>query len=54
MKIYADVDAVDFKLISLFSRDNICVPQNYGGFAMVLGKESYAFHQAQSGISMII
>lgn len=29
MKVYVDADAVDFKLISLFSRGDSCVSQDY-------------------------
>ena len=39
-------DAVDFKLISLLSRGDICVSQDYGVAAMVLGKGCYAIHQS--------
>ena len=39
-------DAVDFKLISLLSRGDICVSQDYGVAAMSLGKGCYAIHQS--------
>lgn len=39
-------DAVDFKLISLLSRGDICVSQDYGVAAMALGKGCYAIHQS--------
>ncbi len=39
-------DAVDFKLISLLSRGDICVTQDYGVAAMALGKGCYAIHQS--------
>lgn len=39
-------DAVDFKLISLLSRGDICVSQEYGVAAMALGKGCYAIHQS--------
>ena len=42
----AGADAVDFKLISLLSRDDICVSQDYGVAAMALGKGCYAIHQS--------
>lgn len=42
----AGADAVDFKLISLLSRGDICVSQDYGVAAMVLGKGCYAIHQS--------
>lgn len=41
----AGTDAVDFKLISLLSRGDICVSQDYGVAAMALGKGCYAIHQ---------
>ena len=40
-------DAVDFKLISLLSRGDICVSQDYGVAAMALGKGCYAIHQSE-------
>ena len=46
MKIYVDADAVDFKLISLLSRGDICVSQDYGVAAMALGKGCYAIQQS--------
>ena len=42
----AGIDAVDFKLISLLKRGDICVTQDYGVAAMVLGKGSFAIHQS--------
>ena len=42
----AGTDAVDFKLISLLMRDDICVTQDYGVAAMALGKGCYAIHQS--------
>ena len=39
-------DAVDFILISLLSRGDICVSQDYGVAAMALGKGCYAIHQS--------
>ena len=42
----AGADAVDFKLISLLSRGDICVSQDYGVAAMALGKGCFAIHQS--------
>ena len=42
----AGADAVDFKLISLLGRGDICVTQDYGVAAMALGKGCYAIHQS--------
>ena len=42
----AGADAVDFKLISLILRGDICVTQDYGVAAMALGKGCYAIHQS--------
>ena len=42
----AGTDAVDFKLISLLTRGDICVTQDYGVAAMALGKGCYAIHQS--------
>lgn len=42
----AGADAVDFKLISLLSKGDICVSQDYGVAAMALGKSCYAIHQS--------
>lgn len=42
----AGSDAVDFKLISLLSKGDICVSQDYGVAAMALGKGCYAIHQS--------
>ena len=40
----AGADAVDFKLISLLRRGDICVSQDYGVAAMALCKGCYAIH----------
>ena len=40
----AGADAVDFKLVSLLQRGDICVSQDYGVAAMALGKGCYAIH----------
>ena len=42
----AGADAVDFKLISLLFKGDICVSQDYGVAAMALGKGCYAIHQS--------
>ena len=42
----AGADAVDFKLISLLQRGDICVSQDYGVAAMALGKGCYVIHQS--------
>lgn len=42
----AGADAVEFKLISLLYRGDICVTQDYGVAAMALGKGCYAIHQS--------
>lgn len=42
----AGADAVDFKLISLLSKGDICVSQDYGVAAMALGKGCYAILQS--------
>jgi uncharacterized protein YaiI (UPF0178 family) len=42
----AGADAVDFKLISLLLRGDICVSQDYGVAAMALGKGCYPIHQS--------
>ena len=42
----AGADAVDFKLISLLNRGDICVSQDYGVAAMALGKGAYAIHHS--------
>lgn len=42
----AGADAVDFKLISLLSKGDICVTQDYGVAAMALGKGCFAIHQS--------
>ena len=44
--VSAGADAVDFKLISLLKRGDICVSQDYGVAAMALGKGCYAIHQS--------
>ena len=42
----AGADAVDFKLISLLRRGDICVSQDYGVAAMALSKGCFAIHQS--------
>lgn len=42
----AGADAVDFKLISLLKRGDICVSQDYGVAAVALGKGCFAIHQS--------
>ena len=42
----AGMDAVDFKLISLLKKGDVCVTQDYGVAAMALGKSCYAIHQS--------
>lgn len=42
----AGADAVDFKLISLLLKGDICVSQDYGVAAMALGKGCHAIHQS--------
>lgn len=42
----AGADAVDFKLVSLIQRGDICVTQDYGVAAMILGKGAYGIHQS--------
>ena len=42
----AGADAVDFKLISLLSKGDICVSQDYGVAAMALGKGCLVIHQS--------
>ena len=42
----AGADAVDFKLISMISKGDICVSQDYGIATMALGKGCYAIHQS--------
>lgn len=42
----AGADAVDFKLISLLKKCDICVSQDYGVAAMALGKGCFAIHQS--------
>lgn len=42
----AGADAVDFKLISLLSKGDVCVSQDYGVAAMALGKGGFAIHQS--------
>ena len=41
----AGADAVDFKLVSLLKKGDICVSQDYGVAAMALGKGCFAIHQ---------
>ncbi len=42
----AGADAVDFKLISLLQKNDICVSQDYGVAAMALSKGCYTIHQS--------
>lgn len=42
----AGADAVDFKLISLLKKGDICVSQDYGVAALALGKGCFAIHQS--------
>lgn len=42
----AGADAVDFKLVSLLKKGDICVSQDYGVAAMALGKDCFAIHQS--------
>lgn len=42
----AGADAVDFKLVSLCQKGDICVTQDYGVAAMILGKGAYGIHQS--------
>lgn len=42
----AGADAVDFKLVSLLKKGDICVSQDYGVAAMALGKGCFAIHQS--------
>ena len=42
----AGADAVDFKMISLLTKGDVCVTQDYGVAAMALGKGCYAIHQS--------
>lgn len=44
--VSAGVDAVDFKLVNLCTRDDIVVTQDYGVAAMALSKGAYAIHQS--------
>ena len=44
--VSAGADAVDFKLISLLKRGDICVSQDYGVAAMALSKGCFAIHQS--------
>lgn len=44
--VSAGADAVDFKLISLLRRGDICVSQDYGVAAMALSKGCFAIHQS--------
>lgn len=39
-------DAVDFKLVSLIKKGDICVTQDYGVAAMILSKGAYGIHQS--------
>lgn len=40
------IDSVDFKLIELLRKGDICVTQDYGVATLVLSKEGYAIHQS--------
>lgn len=42
----AGADAVDFKLVSLIQKGDICVTQDFGVAAMILGKGAYGIHQS--------
>lgn len=42
----AGADSVDFKLVSLLQRGDICVSQDYGVAAMALSKNCYCMHQS--------
>lgn len=42
----AGMDAVDFKLVSLIQKGDICVTQDYGVAAMILGKGALGIHQS--------
>ena len=42
----AGADAVDYKLISLLRKGDICVSQDYGVAAMALSKGCFAIHQS--------
>ena len=42
----AGADAVDFKLVSLIKKGDICVTQDYGVAAMILSKGAYGIHQS--------
>ena len=42
----AGADAVDYKLISLLKKGDVCVSQDYGVAAMALSKGCYAIHQS--------
>lgn len=44
--VSAGADAVDFKLVSLLKKGDICVSQDYGVAAMALGKGCFAIHQS--------
>lgn len=44
--VSAGADAVDFKLVNLYTRDDIVVTQDYGVAAMALSKGAYAIHQS--------
>lgn len=37
---------MDFKLVSLIKKGDICVTQDYGVAAMILGKGAYGIHQS--------
>ena len=42
----AGADAVDYKLISLCTKDDVVITQDYGVAAMALGKGAAAIHQS--------
>ena len=42
----AGADAVDYKLISLCTKDDVVITQDYGVTAMALGKGAAAIHQS--------
>lgn len=46
MIVGAGADAVDFKLITLIKKGDLCVTQDYGVAAMALGKSAHAIHQS--------
>ena len=46
MLVGAGADAVDYKLISLCTKDDVVITQDYGVAAMALGKGAAAIHQS--------